>query len=130
ERLVVRLLVASEVALHVDVDAPASEDPDETIHESADAELMARQRGTSDERDEAGDRSVEIVERQRAFAFRRPHFHPRDQAAEVAVALLRFTEHWKHERLVGRVGPVRRVGKNLFFPTSPTCPTRPTCLEI
>ncbi|HZW75397.1 MAG TPA: hypothetical protein VFF43_17765 [Caldimonas sp.] len=41
ERLVVRVFVAAEVALHFDEDAIAAEDPDKTIDEPADAEPVA-----------------------------------------------------------------------------------------
>jgi len=62
ERLVVDLLVAPEMPLQLDVDAVAAEDPDEAVDEAADAELMSCQRRAADERDEAADVSVEIVE--------------------------------------------------------------------
>ena len=97
ERLVVRFLVAAEVPLQLDVHAVATEQADEAIHQAADAAAAGVERRAADERDEAAGRAVQIFQRQRAFAFRRAHFHAGDQAAQVAVALLAFAEDGQEE---------------------------------
>ena len=67
----------------------------------------AAQRGTPDERDESAGVPVELVERQRAFPFRRPQLHPRHQAAEIAVALRATRSRTgRHERRDRRAGGV------------------------
>ena len=44
------------------------------------------------ERDEPVRVALELVERERAFALRRAHFHARDQPTEIPVALGAFAE--------------------------------------
>src|SRR5439155_4019059 len=106
-----------EMPLQFDVYVAAAEQADETIEEAADAIPLCLQRRPAGERNEAVRRAFQFVERQRAFAFRRAHLHARDEATELALAVLRFAEDGKHE---GRL-PDR------FHPTCATCPTRPTC---
>ena len=81
-----------EMPLQFDVHVAAAEQADETIEEAADAIPLCLQRRPAGERDEAVRRAFQFVERQRAFAFRRAHLHARDEATEVAVAVLRFAE--------------------------------------
>ena len=92
ERLVVRFFVAAEVPLQLDVHAVAAEQADETIHQAADAAAAAVEGRAAGERDEAAGAAVQILERERAFAFRRAHLHAGDQPAEVPIALLGFAE--------------------------------------
>ena len=84
---VVALLVAAEMPLQLDVDAVAAEDADQAIEQAADAVAPAVERRAAGERDEPAGAAVELLERQRAFAFRRAQLHARDQPAEVPVAL-------------------------------------------
>ena len=78
--------------LQLDVRAIAAEDADEAIEQAADAEPARVERRAAGQRDEAGGGAVEIVERQRALAFRRAQLHAGDQAAEIAIALRAFAE--------------------------------------
>ena len=89
---VVGLFVAQEMALNLDIHVAAPEHADERIDQSADAVFLKTQQVASRERDEPARLAVELVERQRALAFRRAHFHARDQPAEVLVALGGFHE--------------------------------------
>ena len=88
---VVGLFVARQMPLQLDVHAVAAEQADEPIEQAADAVAGAP---SSAARPASATSppvaAVELVERQRAFAFRRAQLHARDQPAEVAVALLRF----------------------------------------
>ena len=54
-------------------------------------------------RDEAGGEAVELVDRQRALAFRRAQLHARQQAAEIAPAFLRGAQHGQRKRRSGLV---------------------------
>ena len=88
EELVGRFLVAPIVPLQLDVRPVAAEDADDAIDEPA----VEVERGAAGQRDEPRGRAVELVERERPFSLGRPHFHARNQAAEVAIALGGFTE--------------------------------------
>src|SRR5206468_511394 len=90
ERLVIRFLVAPQMPLQLDAHVIASEEADDAIEQAADAVAPAVERRAADERDEAARAAVELVERQRALAFRRAHLHARDQPAEILVTLSRF----------------------------------------
>ena len=79
----------------------AAEDADEAIEQAADAVPPAVERRAAGERDEPGGAAVELLERQRAFAFRRAQLHARDQPAEIPVALRAFAEDGQHEELEG-----------------------------
>jgi hypothetical protein len=92
QRRVVLLFVAAEMPLQFDIDVAAAEDADDPIEQAADAVAAAVERGTADHRHQSIDAAIEFVERQRALAFGRAHFHAGDQLAEVAVAGLRFAE--------------------------------------
>ena len=102
ERLVVRVFAAPAVALQLDEQVPAAEQADQAIDQAADAVPISAERGAAGQRDEPADMAVQILERQRAFAFWRAHLHARDQPAEVAIALLRFAEDGEDERLAGQ----------------------------
>ena len=69
ERLGVALLVATEMALQLDVHAVAAEHADEAIEQAADAVPPAVERRAAGQRDEPGGAAVELVERQRAIPF-------------------------------------------------------------
>ncbi len=99
ERVGVARFVPPKVTLQLDVHAAAAEDADETIEQAADAVPPAVERGAAGERHQAGRAAVELVEPQRAFAFRRAHLHARDQLTKVAIALRAFAENRKHEGL-------------------------------
>ena len=100
ERLVVGFFVAQEVALHFHAYVRGAKDADDPIDEAADAEAAAAQRRTADECDKSAGVPIELFERERAFAFGRPQFHPRDQTAEIAVAIRAIRP--------GRAGGTRR----------------------
>ena len=53
----------------------------------ADAVFLKPQQVASSERDETARLAVELVERQRALAFRRAHLHARDEPAEILISL-------------------------------------------
>ena len=97
QRVVVRFLVAQQVPLQLDADVAAAEHPDQPIDQAADAEPRTVDGGAAGQRDQAADVAVEIVERQRALAFRRRQLHPRQQPAEIAVAVTRRDEDGQTE---------------------------------
>ena len=81
-----RFFVAAQMALQLDVDAGRGRTP-----RPGDRAVRRRRSGgrraPRGRRARPGRRSaVELLERQRAFAFRRAQLHARDQAAEIAVA--------------------------------------------
>ena len=78
--------------LQLDVDAVAAEDADEAIEQAADAVPPAVERRAAGQRDEPGGAAVQLLERQRAFAFRRAQLHARDEPAEVPVPVRAFAE--------------------------------------
>ena len=98
QRVVVRFLVAQQVPLQLDADVAAAERPDQPIDQAADAESRTVDGGAAGQRDQAADVAVEIVERQRALAFRRRQLHPRQQPAEIAVAVTRRDEDGQAEK--------------------------------
>src|ERR1051326_6210743 len=77
----------------------------------------AVERRAADQCNQPGNAAVEIVERQRAFTLRRAELHARDQAAEISVAGLAFTENGEDK---GRDG--------LACPSRPSWLSRPSCL--
>ena len=79
----------------------AAEQADQAIDQAADAVPAGRERLAADERDEPGGAAVELVERQRALAFRRAQLHAREQAAEVLVALAALDEDGEPPRARG-----------------------------
>src|SRR5262245_15694528 len=87
--------------LQLDVRPIAAEQTHETIEQAADAETPRVERWPSRERDESIREAVELVERQRALAFRRAQFHARHQAAEVAIPVPAFTEDGKRPKQFG-----------------------------
>ena len=64
-----------------------AESPDQTIDESADAVARPVDDRTAGQRDEPAHRAVELVERERAFAFGRRQLHPRHEPAQILIAL-------------------------------------------
>ena len=70
ERLVVGVFVPPEMTLELDEHRLAAEEPDGAIEQPADAVPLPVERRPSDERDQTARRAVEILERQRALAFR------------------------------------------------------------
>ena len=89
QRVVVVFLIALQVPLQLDVGIAAAEHADDAIEQAADAEALGAQQRAAGHGDEAGGEAVELVDRQRALAFRRAQLHPRQQAAEIAPAFLR-----------------------------------------
>ena len=90
---VVGFFVAQQMALQLDIHVAAPEHTDERIDQSADAVSLKPQQLAPGQRDEPAGLPVEIVERQRALAFRRAHLHARDETAQIAVALGGFDEN-------------------------------------
>ena len=88
QQFVVGLLVAQPVALQLDEDAIASEHTDDPIQQSADTVASRTKNLAAGQRDQPSRASVELFERERAFALGRPELHPGDQAAELPVSLL------------------------------------------
>ena len=88
ERLVVVFLIALQVPLQLDVGIAAAERADDAIEQAADAEPLGAEQRAAGHGDEAGGEAVELVDRQRALAFRRAQLHLRQQAAEIAPAFL------------------------------------------
>ena len=74
QRVVVRLLVAKQVALQLEVGVGAAEHADEPIDQAADAEAPAAQHRAPAERDEPRGVAVDLVERERPFALRARSF--------------------------------------------------------
>ena len=110
-----RLLVAPEMPLQLDVDAASR--PNTPTRRSSRPPTPCR-RPSSAARPASATRprgvAVELVERQRALAFRRAQLHARDQPAEIPVALRDFAEDgqekgwtgwtsWKAETAVARL---------------------------
>ena len=71
QRVIVRFLVAQQMPLQLDRDAAGAEHADQPIDQAADAEARPVDRGAPDQRHQPADMAVEIVERERALAFRR-----------------------------------------------------------
>ena len=97
QRLVVGLLVANQVALQFEADVRPSEDPDQPVDQAAHAVAPAAQRLAPGQRHEPPGLSLELVERQHPLAFRRAEVHPRDEPAEILIALPGFDEDGKTE---------------------------------
>jgi hypothetical protein len=85
QHAVIGVFVAQQMALNLDVHIAAAEHTDERIDKAAHAIFLKPQQLAPRERDEAACLAVELVERERTFAFRRAHFHARDEPAEVSV---------------------------------------------
>ncbi len=105
QQVVVGFFVAQQVALQFDADIRCAEGANQTIDEAANAVPRAIDHGTAGQRDETADRTVECVERQRALTFRRCQLHPRQQPAEILIALSRSHED--------RQAKDRRIGERL-----------------
>ena len=95
ERVVVRFLVTQQVPLQLHVDVRTPEDAHQPIEQTAHAVSPCAQHLAPRKRDEARRVALELLERQRPFAFRCPQLHARDEAAQVAVAVLGLDEDGK-----------------------------------
>ena len=71
--------------------------PTSAIEQAADAVPLAVERRAAGQRDQPGGAAVQLLERQRALAFRRAQLHARDQPAEIAIPVLAFAEDGKQE---------------------------------
>ena len=118
ERAVVGFLVAAEVALQLDERLLAAEDAHDAIEEAADAVAPRVERHAADERDEPAGEPVELLERQRAFAFRRAQLHARDELAEIAIAVRRFRQSTGRTE-GGRGGGAGLLASGLPYPPAP-----------
>jgi hypothetical protein len=87
QHLVGVLLVAPEVTLELDRHVRAPEQTRDPIDQAAHAMAAGRQRLASHDRNQAAGVAGELVERERAFALGRSELHPRQQPAEVLIAL-------------------------------------------
>ena len=110
ERLVVRVFAAPAVALQLDEQLPAAEQADQAVHQAADAVPIPAERHAAGQRDQSADVAVQILECQRALAFRRAHFHARDQPAQVAISVLGFAQDGEGEGLAGRASRAGGAG--------------------
>ncbi len=97
ERRIVALFVAAEMPLQLDVEPVAAEDADQSIEQPSDTVSLAIERDATGQHDEPGGGAVQLLERQRALAFRRPELHACDQPAEVSVPVRVFTEDGQEE---------------------------------
>src|SRR4051812_26246572 len=80
------------MALQLDIGVVTAKNADQTIDEAANAELGTAEHRASRERDQSRRHPVEILEGERAFAFRRAQLHRRQQPAKIAVPLLGLDE--------------------------------------
>ena len=111
QHLVVGFFVAQEVPLQFDVHVRRDRrGPTRRSTRPPTPWRPAAQRLAADERHQPGRLPVEIVERQRALAFRRPQLHARDQAAEVPIALAGFDEDGEAEPYSAGSGSRTTVG--------------------
>ena len=85
------------MTLQLDRDSLCSKDSHQPIDESSDTEMAPVDGRPPDERHQALDMPIQIFERERAFTLRRSELHPRDEAAQVAVALTGRDEERKSE---------------------------------
>ena len=92
ERDIGRLFIAQQMALQLDAHVASAEETDDAIEQAADAVSRRVEHGTSGKRHEPGGVSLELVERERALPFRRPHLHARDQPAQIRVSSCAFDE--------------------------------------
>src|SRR5882672_6751130 len=116
------------MTLQLDVHAGAAEDADQAIEQTANTVPPAGEHGAAGDRDEAGGAAVELLERERALAFRRAHFHARDQFAEIPIAFGRFAQHRKHKGLDRQEGLDGRDRSYLWlFVSCTSCPSRLSC---
>jgi hypothetical protein len=65
-----------QVALQLDKNIVAAEDADHAIEQAADAEAVGAEQRAAGHGDQAGDAAVELVDSERALAFRRAQLHP------------------------------------------------------
>ena len=98
EGMIVGLFVPEQVTLQLDRDPAGAEHSHESIDEAADAKAAAVDRCPPDERHQPAHVAIQIVEREGALAFRRAQLHPRDEPAQVAIALTGRDEERKREK--------------------------------
>ena len=91
--LVVMLLVTQEMSLHLDIHLGLTEQPEQTIEDSAHAISMPHQRRSTRQRDQPGRLSVELLECKRPFALGSVPFHPSDEPAQISIARLGLDEY-------------------------------------
>ena len=111
QRLVVGFLVAQEVPLQLDGDVRRAEDADQPIDQAADAEPPAVDRRSADQRDQPADLAIEILERERAFPFRRAELHARDAAGRDSCSPRREPTSTGSVSSRGDPPPARRSGR-------------------
>ena len=106
QRVVVVFLIAPEMPLQLDVDVAAAEEADESIEQPADAVALGQQQRSPGQRDEAGREPLEVLERQRALAFR----------ARAASCASRGGRDCASPRGIrpGRARPIARVGDRVI----------------
>ena len=90
--LIVDVFIAQQMTLNFDVDIAAAEQANQRINHAADAVSLGCEQIAAGKRHEAVRLSFEVGKGERAFAFGRPHLHPRDQTTEIAVPLGGFDE--------------------------------------
>ena len=73
--------------LDLDIHVLAAEEADQRIDEPAHPVSLESQQFAPRKRHEPAGVALEILQRQRAFAFRRAHLHARHETAEIAIAL-------------------------------------------
>jgi hypothetical protein len=101
------------MTLQLDVDALAAEEADETIDHAADAVALGVERLAAGERDEAARPAIEVLERERALAFRRAELHLRHQTAQIPVAIGVFAQHRQRVERMASATPQVRVRRAL-----------------
>ncbi len=101
QRRVLTFLVAQEMALQLDAHVAAPEETDQPIEQPAHAVMSCIEHGAARERHEPGGEALELLERERPFAFSTPprmrarrgpggggaQLHARHEAAEIFVTL-------------------------------------------
>jgi hypothetical protein len=87
QRVIVRFLVAKQMTLELDAHVVGAERADQPIDQAAHTKPRGVDCGTTGQRNETADVSIELVERERSLAFRRAKLHLRHEAAEIAIPL-------------------------------------------
>ena len=102
QHAVVEFFVTQVMALDFHAHPVAAERADQPIHQAADTMTAGPQRFAAADGRQAGGLAVQIVQRQRAFAFGRPQPHTRDEAAEITITLRRFDQDGQAPQAGGR----------------------------
>ena len=87
--------------------------PTSAIEQAADAVPPAVERRAAGERDEAARAAVQLLERERALAFRRAQLHARDQPAEIPVALGGFARGREQAQAMRRPSCLRHPSASI-----------------